>query len=268
MLRTRVLTAILLLPLVILLIYQGGLAWLATIILVGGLAWREMTAILQRSHFATDRILGLVFIAGAAGAAYVNSHDLFQLDLLRPLLALLLISTLIWALYDKGEAAVADWSVNVAGALYLGFLLSHFVTLRERPDGLTWTVYTIALTWLADTMAYFTGISVGRHKLWPRISPKKTWEGLAGGSVAVVLAAPLLGQRLLALPVWQGLILGALIAVVSLYGDLTVSLFKRTAHLKDSSHLIPGHGGVLDRLDSLLFTVPTVVYFAALVAGP
>ena len=268
MLRTRILTAIVMLPLVALLVYLGGLAWLAAVILVGGLAWREMTSILQRSHFAIDRILGLTFIAGAAVTAYVNSHQLLQVDLLRPLLTLLLIATLIWALYNKGEYPIADWSVNVAGALYLGFLLSHFVTLRERPNGLAWLVLTITLTWIADTLAYFTGIALGRHKLWPRISPKKTWEGLVGGSASVIIAAPLLGGWLVGLTVWQGLILGVLIAVISLYGDLAVSLFKRTAHVKDSSHLIPGHGGILDRLDSLLFTVPVAVYFASIIAGP
>ncbi len=268
MLRTRILTAIVMLPVVVLLVYLGGLAWLAAIILVGGLAWREMTTILQRSHFAIDRVLGLAFIVGAAIIAYMNSHQLLQVDLLRPLLTLLLIATLIWALYDRGDNPIADWSVNIAGALYLGFLLSHFVTLRERPDGLAWMVLAITLTWIADTLAYFTGISFGRHKLWPRISPKKTWEGLAGGSVAVIIAAPLLGGWLVGLTVWQGLILGVLIAVISLYGDLAVSLFKRTAHVKDSSHLIPGHGGILDRLDSLLFTVPVAVYFASIIAGP
>ena len=268
MLRTRILTALVMLPLVALLVYLGGLAWLAAVILVGGLAWREMTAIVQRSHFAADRLLGLAFVAGAAIIAYVNSHQLLQVDLLRPFLALFLIATLIWALYNKGESPIADWSVNVAGALYLGFLLSHFVTLRERPNGLTWLVLTITLTWIADTLAYFTGISIGRHKLWPRLSPKKTWEGWVGGSAAVILAAPLLGGWLVGLRVWQGLILGVLIAVLSLYGDLAVSLFKRTAHIKDSSHLIPGHGGMLDRLDSLLFTVPVAVYFASIIAGP
>ncbi len=125
----------------------------------------------------------------------------------------------------------------------------------------------LGLTWTADVMAYFVGRALGKHKLWPRISPKKTWEGLIGGTVGVLVVGPLLGGWLLGLSWWQGLLAGALVAVADPFGDLAVSLFKRVANIKDSSNLIPGHGGVLDRLDSLLFTVPVVTFFAWVVAG-
>jgi phosphatidate cytidylyltransferase len=108
---------------------------------------------------------------------------------------------------------------------------------------------------------------LGRHKLWPRISPKKTWEGLIGGTVGTLLVAPWLASWLVDLSLWQGLLLGILVAAAAPFGDFAVSLFKRLARTKDSSNLIPGHGGVLDRLDSLLFTFPAVTYFALLVSG-
>jgi phosphatidate cytidylyltransferase len=266
-LRTRVLAAIVLLPAVLLLLYLGGIPWLIGILLVGILGWRELTQLLQRDHFAVDRLLGLLFVVAAVGEAYVRGTGLVQADLLRPLLTGLIISTLIWALYDKGEHPTADWGINVASALYLGFMLGHFVSLRVRSDGLQWMALALVMTWVCDTMAYFVGSALGKHKLWPRISPKKTWEGLIGGTVGALIAGPLLGGWLVGLNWWQGLVLGALVAAADPFGDLAVSLFKRMAHAKDSSHLIPGHGGVLDRLDSLLFTVPIVTYFAWIVAG-
>lgn len=267
MLRQRFLSALILLPGVILLLYLGGILWAAATLLVGVLGWREMTQILQRDHFSTDRLVGMLFVAGAITEAYVRGQGLITVDLLRPLLAGLLIASLIWALYDKGEHPTADWAMTVASALYLGFLLSHFVTLRLRADGTAWVVMVLALTWLDDTAAYFAGSAWGRHKLWPRISPKKTWEGLIGGTVAALIAGPLLGTWLLGLAWWQGLALAALIAMAAPFGDFSISLFKRMARVKDSSKLIPGHGGMLDRLDSLLFAFPVAVYFAWLITG-
>jgi phosphatidate cytidylyltransferase len=212
--------------------------------------------------------LGLFFVIGAVGEAYVQATGLLPVDLLRPLLAGLIIFSLIWALYNQGEHPTADWGVTVASALYLGFLLGHFITLRERSDGFQWTVLAVGLSWIVDSMAYFVGTALGKRKLWPRISPKKTWEGLIGGSLSAIVAAPLLGVWLLGLNPWLGLLLGVLVAAVDPFGDFAVSLFKRMAHSKDSSQLIPGHGGVLDRLDSLLFIVPLVTYFALIVVGP
>ena len=267
MLRARVLSAIILVPVVFLLVYLGGLVWLAGILIVGIQAWREINQLLQEDHFTLDRTLGLFFVIGAVVEAYVHATGLLRIDLLRPLLAGLIIFSLVWALYNKDEHPTADWGVTVASALYLGFLLGHFVVLRERPDGFRWVVVAVAISWIADTAAYFVGTSWGKHKLWPRISPKKTWEGLVGGSLAAIIAAPWLGIWLLGLNPWLGLLLGVLVAAVDPFGDFAVSLFKRMAHTKDSSQLIPGHGGVLDRLDSLLFVFPLVTYFALIVAG-
>jgi phosphatidate cytidylyltransferase len=125
-----------------------------------------------------------------------------------------------------------------------------------------------SLTWIIDAAAYFVGRAFGRHKWWPRLSPRKTWEGLIGGCVAGIIAAPLLGIWWLHLSPWRGLLLGLLAVVAAPLGDLSVSLFKRMAQAKDSGNLIPGHGGMLDRLDSLLFMFPVVTFFALFVAGP
>lgn len=273
MLRDRVISAVILGPVVILLAYVGGILWLATVLLVGVLAWREIVRLLQRNHFTLDRNLGLFFVVGAIAEAYVQEAGLLSADLLRPLLAGLITFSLIWALYNKGEHPTADWGMTVASSLYLGFMLSHAVSLRERSTGMGgpgffWILLAICLCWITDSMAYFVGTMLGKHKLWPRISPKKTWEGLIGGSLAVIIAAPLLGWWWLQLNPWWGLLLGVLVAALDPFGDFAVSLFKRMAQIKDSSQLIPGHGGMLDRLDSLLFILPLVTYFALVVVGP
>ncbi|MEJ5199605.1 MAG: phosphatidate cytidylyltransferase [Anaerolineae bacterium] len=267
MLRTRVIVALVLIPLVIGLLYVGGIPWLLGVLFTGVLAWREMALLLLRQSSSVDRTLGLFFIVGAVVEAYLHSISPSRYDLLRPLLVALIIFSLIWTLYNKGEHPTADWGITVASALYLGITLSYLVALRQRPDGFAWALTAFLVTWSCDTMAYFVGSSLGRHKLWPRISPKKTWEGLVGGTAAALAAGVIVGIWLLALPWWQGLGLGALVAVAAPFGDFAESLFKRLANVKDSSQLIPGHGGALDRVDSLLFVFPVVTYFALVVGG-
>ncbi len=267
MLRTRVLTALILLPVVLVMVYLGGLPWLVGIMLTGVVAWREMTQLLQRDNFTVDQALGLFFVLGAIGEAFVHGRGLVPVDLLRPLLAVLIMLSLIWALFLRSEHPTADWGMTVASALYLGVMLSYFVALREYRNGLWWVLLAFVLTWIIDASAYFVGRTWGKHKWWPRLSPKKTWEGLAGGAIAALIAAPLLGMWWLGLSPWWGLLLGALAAVVDPMGDLAISLFKRRAGAKDSGQLIPGHGGLLDRLDSLLFMFPLVTYFAVFVGG-
>lgn len=261
MLRQRVLSAAILLPIVFAILYAGGIAWTAGVLLVGILGWREMNRILHLKVLTPLGLTGLFFIVGVITETYL------RLDLLRPLLAGLLIFSLIGALYARNERPTTDWGMTVAAALYLGFLLSHFVALRAETAGLAWTTLVLALTWLNDTAAYFVGRAWGRRKLWPRISPNKTWEGLIAGTAVALICGPALAAWLVALPWWQGLALGGLLAIAAPFGDLSLSLFKRAAQVKDSSNLIPGHGGILDRLDSLLFAVPVAVYFIGWLGG-
>lgn len=267
MLRARILSAIIVVPVVALVLYWGGLAWFGIILVTGILAWFEMNGLLRRPVWSADRLLSLAFIIAALLEAYLRQSGHLPVDLFRPLVAALLILGLVAALYDKADQPVLQWAMNTASSLYIGFLLSHFITLRLLPDGLRWALAALVLTWVYDAMAFFVGSALGKHKLWPRISPKKSWEGLAGGTLAILIIGPLLGLSLLSIGPWLGLLLGALVALAAPFGDFAVSLFKRTAHAKDTGHLIPGHGGVLDRLDSLLFTFPVVTYFAIFSLG-
>jgi phosphatidate cytidylyltransferase len=275
MLRTRVISVAILLPLVVLLAYLGGIPWLVAILIGGIIAWLELAGLLSRDTFAVYRWLGFLFVPLFIAAAYVRAAELLPRsgsgasgeDLFLLLIAALILASLTQALFDRDEHPTTNWARTVAGIVYLGVLLGTFVTLRERPDGFWWVLLAFSLTWIIDATAFFVGRAFGRHKWWPRLSPKKTWEGLIGGSIAGIIAAPLLGMWWLHLSPWWGLLLGLLALVAAPLGDLSVSLFKRMAQAKDSGNLIPGHGGLLDRLDSLLFMFPVVTCFAIFLAG-
>jgi phosphatidate cytidylyltransferase len=174
--------------------------------------------------------------------------------------------------------AVIDWALAAGGALYLGLPLYAAIVIRRNegridanwlkdlanwgaidwhstPRGLAWLLTIIVITWLSDTGAYLLGRAFGKHPLIPTVSPKKTIEGLIGGlvcaSITGALAVWLFG---LGVSIWLGLAAGLVLAIVGVIGDLAESLLKRQAGVKDSGTLIPGHGGMLDRLDALLFT--------------
>lgn len=144
-----------------------------------------------------------------------------------------------------------------AGLIYVPLLFSFTVLVRALPDGLSWVFLTLFVTWAGDTGAYFAGRAFGRTKLFERVSPKKTWEGAVGGFIFSIAFA--CGFKVLLLPslTWgQAILLGALLDVVGVLGDLVESMFKRAFGVKDSGWIMPGHGGILDRIDSLLFTGP------------
>jgi len=160
---------------------------------------------------------------------------------------------------------VQAWLWTVAPALYFGYLAGHFVLLRELPDGRAWLFLTILTVWVADTGAYFLGRAVGRHKLAPAVSPGKTVEGAVGQVISGFVAVLVLNEALglgLEIGIGHAIALGLLLPVVALLGDLAESALKRALGVKDSSGLVPGHGGVADRLDSLLFAAPVVFWYA------
>ena len=262
MLRDRVLSAIVLIPPILLLAYWGGIWFLGLIVLVGVLAGWEFYALVRRSDVVPLRWLGLAMIAACVAAAYWPGSPY-----LAPILTAFVVVSLVLTLFRHDAQPVTAWAWTVAGALYLGILLNHFVALRNLPQGLAWLAVAVLLTWTNDSAAYFVGRAIGRHKFWPRHSPKKTWEGVVGGLVGAVLLGALLGVLWLGLPWWNGALLGAVISATGPLGDLVESMVKRQFGAKDSGNLIPGHGGAWDRIDSLLFIVPTVYYWAIVFGG-
>jgi phosphatidate cytidylyltransferase len=202
------------------------------------------------------------------------------------------LGSLAWAVvrYERGHAsAVTDWALTVVGGLYLGWAGAHFMLLRNlnappQPNllapahggGLAWAVLALGVAWLADTGAYLAGRRWGMHKLSPRVSPFKTWEGylggvvmatVSGGLIAILMGvlAPLVSE-ISSVTVWDGLLLGLAISVLAPLGDLGESMLKRHAGAKDSGNLIPGHGGMFDRIDSLLWAAVIAFYYANWVA--
>ncbi len=133
------------------------------------------------------------------------------------------------------------------------------VLLRFLPNGFWYVLFGFLVTWAADSAAYFVGVSLGKHKLWPRLSPKKTWEGTIGGFVAAAAAGAFLAGVLPVGISWLfGGVVGLIAGVLALFGDLSISMIKRQVGVKDTGTFFRGHGGMLDRLDSLLFTLPFI----------
>jgi phosphatidate cytidylyltransferase len=180
--------------------------------------------------------------------------------------------SLIWLIFSTSvKDAAVYWAWTLAGIIYIGWMLSHFIPLRqleittgETNLGRDWVLFALFANIAVDTAAFFVGRAWGRHRLAINISAGKTWEGSIAGFVAGIAAALVLVvilPNLSDVPYWQAAILGALVGVFAQLGDLAESLLKRSAGLKDSGTMVPGHGGLLDRMDSLLFSVVVVYYY-------
>ena len=158
--------------------------------------------------------------------------------------------------------ATSDWSYTAAGALYVGWTLSLALVLRQESQGLEWVVVALLGTYATDSGAFFIGRTWGRRPMAPMVSPGKTWEGAAGGFVTGLVAVLALATWLdLPISMWEAAVLGVLIGVFAQVGDLVESRLKRASGVKDAGSLIPGHGGMLDRLDSVVFVLVVVYYF-------
>lgn len=176
-------------------------------------------------------------------------------------LTISILASMTWHLidYEKGGALSAtDFAITVAGIVYLGWVGSYLIDLRNLEQGTWWFFLVFSSVWLADSFAYFIGVRFGKHRLSPRLSPKKSWEGYLGGILFGTLGtgglsvwwATLGGPNV---TWWQGIGLGAVLSILTTLGDLGESMIKRQAGVKDSSNIIPGHGGVFDRINSWLW---------------
>ncbi len=259
MLRTRVISVAFLLPVVVIAVIVGGWLWAA----IGALA----------ALLAAHEFLRLVGGAGTRYALGMPIVALFLADALWPSLGIgswgvaLAVLAPLAALVVRGnpEGGLADWALTVAGTLYVGYTLAHWLRLRALEDGMAWTVVALAGTWMSDTGAYLIGRALGRRPFFPSISPRKTlegaWGGLAVGTLGALAAAAIVAAPA---PLWKVLVLGLAIGVAAPLGDLAESVIKRQTGAKDAGRLIPGHGGILDRMDSLIFVGPLTYYVVTL----
>jgi phosphatidate cytidylyltransferase len=278
---TRAAVALVGVPIAVGAVYLGG--WVLGVLLAVLAALGAVEFFRMAARKGVQPLVGLGATAAAAfvllatlgaGTAWPGS----TLWLLLVVLTLVSITYAIWARGVEGNPLLAV-AVTLCGAVYTGGLLGHGVLLRHL-DGVqsawhgTALVFTpVLLTWASDTFAYFVGRAWGRRKLVPRVSPGKTVEGSLGAIVGTVLVAGLYSEVLRQFGTYQlglgaALALGLFISVAAQIGDLAESLLKRDAGVKDSGALFPGHGGVLDRLDSLLFTLPLAYLFFRFTVGP
>lgn len=265
MLRKRVITALWGVPLLIAAVwFDKPLPWFTILIAIWGLlAAFEFYKLVRGPGAQPLTYFGLIWTL----LFIISPH--FDDDLLRltgqHLMPLLLTSAvvlpLLWLLgRPKREGAFLGWAWTLAGILYLGWLLSYFVALRGLDDGRNWVFLALATTFAYDTTAFFVGRALGRHKLAPAISPGKTWEGAIAGVIGAIIVS-LFFTRLLPISYTQALTLGLLVSIFGQLGDLVESLLKRNMGVKDSGKLFPGHGGALDRLDSVVFAGVVVYYY-------
>lgn len=190
----------------------------------------------------------------------VEGLPLFGTDGMAILGVAIVGSLLLPLLRHQLDGVLPDWALSLSLGLYIGGLMQFFAPLRDRPDGAYWAVSTVGLAFVSDSSAYFAGTLLGRHALARDISPTKTWEGAFGA----LLGSALVGATwavLTAKPVWLLAGFGVAMAVASIVGDLVESLLKRQTGVKDSGAIVPGHGGLLDRMDSLMFCAPTAVLY-------
>ena len=213
------------------------------------------------SALKTREIRMPVIPVALGGAAMVTSAYWAAGGAVMASFALTFIAVLVWRMFSGTEGYVRDISAGIFAAAYLGLLGATVAAMLAPSDGGKRVLTFIILTICSDIGGYFAGITLGRtgaHKLAPAISPKKTWEGFAGSALASIVAGAILLPALLHGHWWQGVVIGAAAVVAAVFGDLAESMIKRDLSIKDMGTLLPGHGGILDRIDSLIFCAPVV----------
>ncbi len=296
MLRTRLLTAAVLAPIIIAVVLLGE-PWLSLLIGIAAfLAFVELVGLLDAAGYQPPQVLTILagMLVTSAGLVSVNDEsvggilttlvaalDPPGLVAAAAILAILLLAVAAFMRSDPKDGFVT-WAMSSFGVFYIGLLLPTIVLVAHLappggsvatpvgafgiPSGAAWTLMLILVVWGYDTGAYLIGRAVGRTHLVDHISPSKTVEGLAGGLVVATIGAGI-GAALVGLDPWHPLIIGPVVGLAAQVGDLAESLLKRAAGRKESGFLVPGHGGILDRLDSFLFAAPVLAGYALLATG-
>ena len=263
--RRRVYAALVFIPLFYALVrHAPPLAFFALVAVAALLSVEEF----YRLYFRDEGLPAAVMTFGFGATALILSSFQWPGGISeRTIVLAIVIGALLHRLCARRTVThgLMDPAVVAFGPLYIGLCLGHLLLTRALPDGEFLIFGLFLITWAADTGAYYAGTSFGRHKLAPVISPNKTVEGLAGGLMAALLAVFLARAWFLpVLTVTDCVAVASLLTFSGLLGDLAESAMKRGAGVKDSGGLIPGHGGMLDRLDSLLFTAPAFYYYVSL----
>lgn len=259
----RTLSAVVGIPLIVFLTYEGRALYLAGVVTLTAVGLFELRRMLLRMNL---KITPFPFYCSGVllpFVAYFAKEDVTFFALLAAItLVLLLHLTTLLATFPK--SSVGDVASSYFGSCYLGLLFSFFIILRKiNANGFSYTLLVFLLTWSCDIGAYLSGRIFGKNALCPKLSPHKTIEGAVGGLIICIASAILLQETYYSnlLSFWNSVVLGAVTGFAVQIGDLVESAFKRFGNVKDSGELIPGHGGVLDRFDSLLFSAPTAYFY-------
>ena len=267
---TRLITGVVIGSFALLAILSGGLYLTALVLAIVVLASKEYTAILKNKGFLPSLKIILISSFIFAGLAYFNRFDLVPLAF-----TACSIIAFMSVLFRGRQPYIANVATTILGFVYCGWFPLHLLFLRDlggepiynglikqniSSEGAAYALLLFFAVILTDSFCYFTGLKFGKHKLAPVISPNKTIEGSLGGTFTCIIFCLIFGFAI-QLPWYHSLILGGIIAVFAQIGDLCESMIKRDAGVKDSSNILPGHGGFLDRTDSYIFTIPVVYYY-------
>jgi len=267
--KARVLSALVLAPAMIALVLLGGLPYLAGIAALCGVGVWEATGLFAAFGAAPSNPRWRYIAVAASVLVLAGIQIGFQNQLAAQVIAAAVLVVSLGILLAGGppERRFLAWAMAAASILYVVGLGSHFLLLRAARQGLSWTILACAVTWCTDIGAFFVGRRFGRTSFFSSISPKKTAEGAAGGLAAgIVAAAIVVAAGGLHVPWPLAPLVGLTVSAIAQAGDLVESLLKREAGVKDSGAIIPGHGGVLDRVDSLLFAITLTFYWRLLFA--
>ncbi len=258
MLRERILVVIILIPVFAWVIALGGWFFTLAVALILALAAWEYGLLFRKNSFAPSVPLLVIGVSALCVVRFVGNFEDSAL-----VLALISLTIMTWHLVDferGAERSGSDFAITLGGVVYLGWIGSYLISLRQIPDGQWWFLIALPAVWLADSAAFFFGKWLGKHPLTPRLSPKKTWEGYLAGIIVGGLTG--FGFTYLwkygtgsssGLNVQIGLIAGLLVSAFAPLGDLGISMIKREIEVKDTGSFLPGHGGALDRVDSWIW---------------
>jgi phosphatidate cytidylyltransferase len=258
--RQRVITAVIGLPVLVACFYLGGVPFLLLILTLAAVSINEFYNMMRVKNYLPAYYVGnfftLFFIVSAYFALKKNWEPAHS-----AILTVAALATMIATLFLKRpKEAIVDIAVTLLGMIYIGWFFSYFLFIRALSENGGYLFFLASTIWALDTIAYFVGKKFGKHKLLPSISPNKSVEGAIAGFIFGIIAAVVFGYYA-GFNMIHSLILGILIVVMAQLGDLFESLIKRDAEVKDSSNLVPGHGGLLDRMDSFILAGPVVYYY-------
>jgi phosphatidate cytidylyltransferase len=260
-LKQRIITGLIAGAAFIALLFLGGNWFTALIVLLSMIGYDEYLRMNGLRNYQTAYIIGLMAMLFII---LPISFDQLSVSSMIWILTLLLLTITV---ITKNKVTIDQMAQLLLGVIYLGFGFHYMIFTRLMdPHGLFWTLLILACIWATDSGAYFSGMAFGKHLLWPAISPKKTIEGALGGlilSVIIAICFSLVHPELITIV--KALGLGIIIAVVGQMGDLIQSAYKRVKGVKDTGAILPGHGGVLDRVDSWLIVFPFVHFFSVIV---